>query len=80
MQETRPNGGAAERAVREEEEVAAAQAAIAAHTRSMGLEEGLGARTDVWHLMVSVILLCNLEEVDLEEVMEEVQKHLGEAA
>ena len=49
----------------EEDAVAAAQAAVDTHTRSMGLEEGLGARTDVWHLLVSLVLFCDFEDVDL---------------
>lgn len=53
-----------------------AQVAIDAHQAGAGLEEGNGNRTELWHLVYSLLHWCDEHAVDFDEVVSDVRAEL----
>lgn len=54
-----------------------AQVAIDAHQAAGGLEEDSGNRTDLWHLVYSLLHWCDEHAIDFDEVVSDVRTDMS---
>lgn len=55
----------------------AARFALEAHNTHLGLETDNGSRTDVWHLIASLLEYSDQENLDFDEILADVRGHFA---